>query len=69
MGAPSPKDETGLGKLISLAREIVENRFKSENPERMDMLGKSTLQIQSHKLIYLQQGPSSAMDLRGIKQS
>ena len=43
VGAPSAKDKTGLGKLIGLAKEVVSKRFESENPEQMDMLGKSVM--------------------------
>lgn len=36
---PSTKDATGLGKLMSIAQEIVAERFGPEGGDRKDMLG------------------------------
>jgi hypothetical protein len=73
LGAPSPKDKTGLGKMVGLAREIVAKRFNSENPEQMDMLGRprrlSGKKDLYHKLTDAPQGLSSATALRRSKQS
>ncbi|KAI9808771.1 MAG: hypothetical protein M1825_003924 [Sarcosagium campestre] len=37
--SPSPKDETGLGKLMAVAKDIVGERFGAEKVDKKDMLG------------------------------
>jgi cytochrome P450 len=39
MIGPSMKDETGMGKILSVAEDIVDKRFQPDFPDQMDMLG------------------------------